>query len=184
MNTVPGFMEGHGDPWPDAIEALANPLRDTARALEGVASWLDARTASPRAFTAPSSARAVAMECALAKEILRTRGQREAYFGMPIFGEPAWDMILDLFISHEERRSVSISGLAVVAGVPGSTAYRWIERMTSMGLLIQTPDETDGRRTFVTLEREFLSKVRSYLSRAAGRYAALGGYQARSREGS
>lgn len=42
-----------------------------------------------------------------------------------LFGEPAWDMIVDLFIAAEENKTVSVSSLCIDASVPMTTVLRW-----------------------------------------------------------
>ena len=44
---------------------------------------------------------------AFAKAQYAFRRRREAIFGLDIFAEPAWDMLLDLYIQRGERRAVS-----------------------------------------------------------------------------
>src|SRR5438067_13561168 len=46
----------------------------------------------------------------LVQEILRSRRQREKIFGDELFGEPAWDILLELFSAELAQRKLSVSG--------------------------------------------------------------------------
>lgn len=101
----------------------------------------------------------------LAQKFIGLRRQRDKIFGSGLFGEPAWDMLLDLFIAREKRwRPVSISSLCIASAVPQTTALRWIAVMVEQGLLIRDTDPFDGRRVFVRLADETWQKMHNLLS--------------------
>ena len=83
--------------------------------------------------------------------MIRARRLREQYFGPDIFADPAWDMLLDLYAAQLERAPVSVSSLCIAAGVPTTTALRWIKAMTDAGLFIRKDDPRDGRRILIGL---------------------------------
>lgn len=93
------------------------------------------------------------------------RLRRNELLGMPVFRDPAWDMLLDLVVAADERRAVSVSGLCHASGVPTTTALRHVERLERLGLLTRTPDSTDKRRFWVDGEPEALGRVREILAR-------------------
>ncbi|WP_235982175.1 helix-turn-helix domain-containing protein [Novosphingobium aerophilum] len=68
-----------------------------------------------------------------------------------LFTDPAWDMLLDLFIARGRGRSISITSLCIAGCVPATTGLRWIELLVSNGLANRRADETDGRRTFIEI---------------------------------
>ena len=86
-----------------------------------------------------------------AEKLYRTRRQREKYFGDRVFGEPAWDILLDLFIHGERGQSVSVSSACIAASVPPTTALRWLDCLVDEGLIVRVPDKKDGRKVFVRL---------------------------------
>src|SRR3546814_1843272 len=46
--------------------------------------------------------------------------------------DPAWDMLLDLYLAAERNtRPVSISSLCIASAVPATTALRWIKTFRS-----------------------------------------------------
>src|SRR3546814_5418174 len=48
-------------------------------------------------------------------------------------GEPAWDMLIDLFIQHCEERKIATGDLCVSSALPLSTALRLVQRMCDDG---------------------------------------------------
>lgn len=82
---------------------------------------------------------------------IEARRSRDAAFEAELFGEPAWDMMLELLLARLERRPVSVSKLSLLAGVPQTTALRWIATLGAQGILERTPDPCNGRRIIVSL---------------------------------
>lgn len=87
----------------------------------------------------------------LVKRIIRARRARSKYFDDEMFADPAWDILLDLTAARAEHRRVSVSSLCIAAGVPPTTALRWISQMVESGLLERTQDREDKRRAFIAL---------------------------------
>src|SRR3546814_15845979 len=66
-------------------------------------------------------------------------------------GEPAWDMLIDLFIQHCEERKIATGVLCVSSALPLSTALRLVQRLCADGLLSKIADTTDRPLQFVML---------------------------------
>ena len=77
-------------------------------------------------------------------------------------GEPAWDMLIDLFIQHCEEKKISTGDLCVSSPLPLSTALRLVQRMCDDGLIHKTADDTDGRRQFVELNPDLAWRLLAY----------------------
>ena len=94
---------------------------------------------------------------AKAAAIYAGRRKREQIFGVPaIFADPAWDIMLDLFVANAKGRSISVSCSTVAAAVAPTTALRWIQTLIDYDLLKRVPDPVDRRRCFLQLsERGF-----------------------------
>jgi DNA-binding MarR family transcriptional regulator len=101
-----------------------------------------------------------------ARQLIKERRKREQYFDAELFGEPAWDILLDLFAAEQEGRNVGVSSLCLAAAVPPTTALRWIKSMTTRGLLVRQADPKDGRRIFVALSPAAKARMLAFLRAA------------------
>lgn len=101
----------------------------------------------------------------LAQSMLASRRLREDLFGAELFADPAWDMLLHLFVNAERGQSVPVSCLCAASAVPQSTALRWIETLANAGLVDRRPDSKDGRRIPVSLTPEAVKLMRLHLRR-------------------
>jgi len=86
-----------------------------------------------------------------AQRVLRVRQQRNAILGADSFRDPAWDMLLDLYVQDGGNKGTMISALCIASGVPQTTALRYIYRLEQLGLVATTDHPTDQRRTMVSL---------------------------------
>ncbi|MEO7544337.1 MAG: MarR family winged helix-turn-helix transcriptional regulator [Novosphingobium sp.] len=104
----------------------------------------------------------------LAREHYRSRRRRDKIFGSEaLFGEPAWDILLDLFIAAKENRRVSVMSACIGAAVPSTTALRWITALEREQLLMREDDPVDARRTYVRLSPQGYAAMVDYFSAAA-----------------
>ncbi len=83
--------------------------------------------------------------------ILKLRSSRNAIFNDALFADPAWDMLLNLYISRLEGRPEAVSSICIASGVPSTTAIRWIKLLEHQGWVYRSPDPADGRRWFLAL---------------------------------
>lgn len=87
-----------------------------------------------------------------ARAIYKARRFRNSLFSSPdLFGEPAWDILLDLFASEAEGKTVSVSSACIAADVPASTGLRWISVLEENGLLVREKDRFDQRQSLLKL---------------------------------
>lgn len=103
-----------------------------------------------------------------AEHFYRDRRIRDRIFGNPdLFGEPAWDMLLDLFIAAELGKQISVSSLCIASAVPPTTALRWITILESQSLIARRDDPADSRRVFISLTTNAHSKLKAHFERIA-----------------
>lgn len=81
----------------------------------------------------------------VAKRLYRLRRMRDRYFEAGIFGEPAWDILLSLYIARAEKRPVSTTDACLDAAVPTTTALRWLTKLEKEGHVRRHPAEDDDR---------------------------------------
>jgi DNA-binding MarR family transcriptional regulator len=98
-----------------------------------------------------------------ASALYRDRRLRERVMPSGLFGEPAWDVLLDLFVATEENRDISVSSACVAACVPPTTALRWIGMLEKRGLVARVDDARDHRRTFLRLSPKGYQLMTRYL---------------------
>lgn len=94
--------------------------------------------------------------------VIKARRLRSRYLDADLFGEPAWDMLLDLYAATLEFKKVSVSSLCIASAVPSTTALRWIGTLTEAGLLEREKDIHDGRRNFVKLTNSAVAAMTAY----------------------
>lgn len=101
----------------------------------------------------------------LARAILAARRRREKIFKKTIFGEPAWEILLLLYVGASESRR-TIGRLGELARISKSTALRWIDYLDRQGLVRREPHPTDKRAVFVELTQKGKRAIDLYLSGA------------------
>ncbi|WFL77941.1 winged helix DNA-binding protein [Altererythrobacter arenosus] len=104
----------------------------------------------------------------LVRQMIRQRQTRAQYFDAELFADPAWDMLLDLTAAHGEHKRVSVSSLCIAAGVPPTTALRWIRQMVETGLFDRVEDARDRRRAYISLSERAVDAMARYFAVIAG----------------
>ena len=105
---------------------------------------------------------------ALAKALVACRRRRDKALGKELFSDPAWDILLDLFVAQSENRDVAIGSACIAAAVPFSSARRWCQLLEKRELLYRTRDPRDGRRVFLRLTGDAFDHVRTALLQTGG----------------
>ena len=98
------------------------------------------------------------------RQIIANRQARSRFFDPALFGDPAWDMLLDLTAAHGEGAQVSVTSLCIAAGVPATTALRWLTQMVETGIFIRVPDPADRRRAFIALSDKAMAAMAGYFA--------------------
>jgi hypothetical protein len=111
-----------------------------------------------------SSFRVRSLGC-FARRLFRERRARDAFLPAEFRGEPAWDILLDLFAAHEEGKPVSVSSACIAAAVPATTALRYIDAMGKFGLVSRDDCETDKRVRYLSLTPQAQAMMTRLLSR-------------------
>ncbi len=105
---------------------------------------------------------------------VRGREERDRIFGADLFFDPAWNILLDLYISERKGAMVSISSMCIASKVPSTTALRWLTMIEKRGLIGRRPDDYDRRRSFLFLTDEGRRKIEDALDRAQESNSRLG----------
>jgi len=111
--------------------------------------------------------RAVAMHHAdlteFARQILAGRKQRERFFDPVLFSNPAWDILLNLYLADAEGRSVDVLETCAPPAAPQGVALRWLAYLKQEEMVIETPDPAKPGRTLIRLSDQTRATVRAYL---------------------
>ena len=92
------------------------------------------------------------------------RRERERVFGDKLFGEPAWDMMLELYVSAKQGGALSTKAVIAGSAVPPTTALRWLENMEREGIIRRFSDPGDKRRVCVALTASTHAGMTTYLN--------------------
>jgi DNA-binding MarR family transcriptional regulator len=101
---------------------------------------------------------------ARAREEFGNRRRRTAIFERSMFGEPAWDMLLALYILDVSGQRQTTGALMQFSGAPITTARRWLDYLVGNGLARRSHHPTDQRVMFVTLTEKGRSALDLYYS--------------------
>lgn len=114
---------------------------------------------TPRNGESPLAARA--------KEIYEARRRRHDLLpeAADLFHEPAWDLLLDLFIAREKGDVVAVSSACIGAAVPATTGLRVLAALAERGAVLIEPDPFDKRRKIVRLSDATRRRMSEFLSR-------------------
>lgn len=100
----------------------------------------------------------------IASSFYRSRQMRARYFGGALLGEPAWDMLLDLFIHKVRGRRVATTSLCVAAKVAQATGLRWITALQQEGLLERAQADDDARLKLIELTPKAYKLMRRFIA--------------------
>jgi DNA-binding MarR family transcriptional regulator len=95
------------------------------------------------------SAESIAL--ASARRLLSIRRKRETAFGGKLFCDPAWDILIELYVSRSDCSNLSVGDACVVSGVPLTSALRCCQSLEKQGIVWRERDPHDRRRIFLRL---------------------------------
>ncbi|MES3098957.1 hypothetical protein [Sphingomonas faeni] len=76
----------------------------------------------------------------LAASILRFRRFRETILTPDIFGEPAWELLLEVFVADAKGEAITGRIAAERRGISPAVISRWLKHLTVQGLLVGDGD--------------------------------------------
>lgn len=92
------------------------------------------------------------------------RRLRARHFGEDVADGPAWSILLELAHAAGEHARCYVSGVAVGAGVPLTTALRHLDYLEREGWVLREPDPDDRRRVTLRLSPQALAALREYVA--------------------
>lgn len=100
----------------------------------------------------------------VARRLSRERRERDRILGSALFGEPAWDILLELFAARSEGRRLTAMSACMASGVPSTTALRWLTKLEEADLVQRSQDERDGRVTLFDLTDDAVDSMNELMS--------------------
>lgn len=88
---------------------------------------------------------------ARARAVLQTRRLRARHFNRVMFAEPAWDMLLLLYLADSSEGRQTIGQLAELVETPLTTVLRWVGYLEKEHLIERKEHPTDRRIVFIKL---------------------------------
>lgn len=101
---------------------------------------------------------------AAARSLMHSRCAAQAAFPYDIFQDPAFDILLTLFVSGEEGHKMPISAVVLSGGTPPTTGLRWVTKLEKLGMLLREDDPFDKRRQFISLTEETRERMLQWLT--------------------
>lgn len=148
----------------DSIAAIADQLAELA---EGLRCGMQSRSVAIPIPQTPTARKAAFLK--IAKRTYANRRRRDGILGNPaLLGEPAWDILLDLYIAQAEGHSVSVSSACIGSAAPATTGLRWLGVLQEEGLVQRVNDPEDQRRVLVLLSPEGIKCMERYYCEVEG----------------
>jgi DNA-binding MarR family transcriptional regulator len=93
------------------------------------------------------------------------RRLRAGYFSShDIFGEPAWDILLDIYIHQFQNEEVNVKNASVGSGARASTKARWLQVLEDQNLISLAQNSADLRSRFIRLTPKGFEIMTRYLN--------------------
>lgn len=94
--------------------------------------------------------------------IQEMRTKRSRVLPDAMLGEPAWDIMIGLFMAHGRQR-MTLTSLANITGTAQTTLMRWLRTLSEMDLISSVPSTTDARVTIIDLSGKGLASMTAFL---------------------
>ena len=102
-----------------------------------------------------------------ARTAYKARREREKTFGANLFADPAWDLLLYLFLAMSDERAVAVTEACYAAAVPISTALRCVGQLVDRKLILRVANPKDRRTAHLYLSDAGREKMMAFLRQFA-----------------
>lgn len=99
---------------------------------------------------------------------MHTRRLRARHFSRAMFAEPAWDMLLLLYLADSAQERQTIGQLAEGIETPLTTVLRWVGYLEKEHLVERQDHPTDRRIVFIGLTNKGRTALETYLTELPG----------------
>jgi hypothetical protein len=98
---------------------------------------------------------------------LWARAQRRGFFTAGLFGDPAWNMLLTLYVLGTECSRVSTARLIECSAMPRRVALRWLDYLHDRGLITGSVRAPSSNPVSVSLSDKARRSLDIYFSKVA-----------------
>lgn len=102
-----------------------------------------------------------------AQRLYSGRRIRDKIFPPDLFGEPSWDILLDLYMATARGSKLPVSAVCIGSQVPSTTALRYITILEEHGLIQRSDDPVDHRRYLLRLSRAGMEAMDTFFELTA-----------------
>jgi DNA-binding MarR family transcriptional regulator len=99
----------------------------------------------------------------MAERLLQQRHARSRFLPPSLFHEPAWEILLSLFVAQRRGKTLNVKHLVDEVDAPVTTSQRWIDTLAHMKLVQRFADPNDRRRIELSLSDTAVLAVERYL---------------------
>lgn len=146
----------------------APPSAGEVRALaHQLMSWADHLVIRPIPGREPTEEDGHDLSLGLALATREVRRLRAEIFAEAAFGNPNWDIMLDLFIQEANGYRTSLDHLALSGDLPAATVYQSVDALCAMGLIDRAADRFDNRVAWLSLTDAGRRGMADLLARSA-----------------
>lgn len=145
-------------------------VEDVERLLRLLAKATDARYPQPSTTAHPWQAVTRESLIVAARQLLRDRERRTQFLPPGMLGEPAWELLLQLYAEQNGAR-MNIARLTSAVRLPPSTALRWLGYLEGKQLVCKEAHPTDQRSSFIELTAQAIEALDLYFSERIRRTA-------------
>jgi hypothetical protein len=94
-----------------------------------------------------------------ARRLYRQRRERNGSLGGELFGEPAWDLLLALYVARCQNRPISTLSASIAAAAPLSATWRWLCYLEEYGLIEFRYRSPDAGSTLMALTEDGFERM-------------------------
>lgn len=152
-------------------------LRDQARAIWKAADSLERHFVSngmiePEDAPKPDYSEVVKANLYAVERILESRRKRDQCLPPEVFGEPGWELLLNLYREAALGREITITKASYSGGCPPSTALRMIDTLQQFGL-VEKHKSNKSRKVVVRISAVGIEGLNRYFGKVADNVPSL-----------
>lgn len=98
-----------------------------------------------------------------ARQTLIGRAQRNRYFDPVLFSNPAWDILLNLYVAAAEGRALDVLDCCSTSAVPQGVALYWLSYLKQEEMVVEVPAARRPRQTLISLSDQAQRAISAYL---------------------